>query len=226
MTLFLAMLPVYLFGNLHCLGMCGPLVMLLGRSPFRYYYFFGRLLSFTLAGMAAGGFGAVIGVILNDLNVPILASLLFGGSVLFLGLCTVFHISYPGHHLLAKKLAPFNQKISCALLKEKPWPTFLFGFFTILLPCGQTLIVYSACALSGDLWIGTANGFAFALLTSPSLFLAMQAKKTFAFARQYYHHLIGWSAVFVGLLACLRGFAEWGIIPHLVLNAKYHIVIY
>lgn len=226
MTLFLTMLPVYLLGNLHCIGMCGPLVMLLGKSNYRYFYFFGRLLSFTLAGMLAGGFGAVIGVVLNDLHVPILASLLFGGITLFLGICTLLHISYPGYQQLAKRLAPLNQKLSSALLKEQPWPTFLFGFFTILLPCGQTLIVYSACALSGDLLIGTANGFAFALLTSPSLFLAMQAKKTFAFARKYYHHLIGWSAVFVGLVACLRGFAEWGIISHFVINAKYHIVIF
>ena len=200
--------------------------MLLGKSPFRFFYFFGRLLSFTLAGLLAGGFGAVIGVILNDLHVPALTSILFGTITFLLGLCTLLHFAYPGHHQLAKWLAPFNQTLSTALLKEKPWPTFLFGFFTILLPCGQTLIVYSACALSGDMLVGTANGFAFALLTTPSLFLAMQAKKTFAFARKYYNHLIGWSAMFVGLLACLRGFADWGYIPHFVINHKYHIVIF
>ncbi|KAF3363308.1 hypothetical protein PHSC3_000116 [Chlamydiales bacterium STE3] len=226
MTLFLTMLPVYLLGNLHCMGMCGPLVMLLGKSSFRYFYFLGRMVSFTLAGLLAGGFGAVIGVLLAELHVPALASLVFGIITVFLGLCTLMHLGYPGYQRLAKVLAPINHKLTLALLKEKPLATFMFGFFTILLPCGQTLIVYSACALSGDLFVGTANGFAFALLTSPSLFVAMQARNAFAFAKKYSNQLIGWAAIFVGLLACLRGLAELNVISHLVLNSKYHIVIY
>ncbi|MGK5594342.1 MAG: sulfite exporter TauE/SafE family protein [Parachlamydiaceae bacterium] len=226
MSLFLAMLPVYLLGNLHCMGMCGPLVMLLGQSPFRHFYFFGRLTSFTLAGLIAGGFGAVIGVLLSDFNVAALLSLFFGGTMTFLGICTLFHLSYPGHHVIARWLAPLNQKLSISLLQEKPFAIFLFGFFTILLPCGQTLMVYSACALSGDLLVGTANGFAFALITSPSLLVAMQAKRTLLFARKYYNHLVGGAAIFVGILACLRGLAEYNLIPHLVLNTHYHIVIF
>jgi len=95
-----------------------------------------------------------------------------------------------------------------------------------LLPCGQTLIVYSACALSGDLLAGTLNGFAFAILTSPSLVLAMQAEKSLKFAKRYYNQLVGLAAIFVGILAMMRGLAEIGIIEHLILNAKYHIVIY
>lgn len=226
MALFLTMLPVYLLGNLHCIGMCGPLVMLLGKSPLRIFYFLGRIFSFTLAGLIAGGFGAVTNVILSDFYIPAFASLLFGGITFLLGLWTLLQMHYPGHNQLAKLLAPLNQHLSTALLQEKPLSTFLFGFFTILLPCGQTLIVYSACALSGDLWVGTANGLAFALLTTPSLFFAMEMKKTFAFARKYYNHLIGWAAMLVGFLACLRGFAEWGMIPHLVINHEYHIVIF
>ena len=57
MTLLLTMLPLYLFGNVHCLGMCGPLVMLIGQHHFRYFYFVGRTLSFTLAGGLAGAAG-------------------------------------------------------------------------------------------------------------------------------------------------------------------------
>lgn len=226
MALLLSMMPIYLFGNLHCMGMCGPLVMLLGKSEFRHFYFLGRLLSFTCAGTLAGGFGAVIGILLHELHIPIVASFLFGGTTALLGITILLKSHYPGQDQLAKLLAPLSQKLCSSLLKEKPFSTFLFGFFTILLPCGQTLIVYSACALSGDILTGTLNGFAFALLTSPSLFLAMQARKTFSFAKKYYNHLIGWSAILVGTLACLRGLAEIGFIEHFVLNTNYHIVLY
>lgn len=220
------MLPLYLLGNLHCMGMCGPLVIMLGKSPFRYCYFLGRVLSFTLAGFLAGAFGAVVGVLLNEFHISAAASFLFGGIILACGVLTLLKISYPGYETLAKWLMPFNQKLSLALLKDEPWPAFIFGFFTILLPCGQTVMVYSACALSGDAAVGTLNGCAFALLTSPSLVLAMQARKTLSFAKKYYNQLIGAVAILVGVLAYLRGLAEIGTIPHLILNSKYHIVAY
>lgn len=226
MALLFSMLPIYLLGNFHCMGMCGPLVMMLGKSPYRYLYFLGRTLSFTLAGTIAGTFGAVLNVILSELRFGILASLLFGILMILCGFLSFFRLDYPGHSFLAKKLAPFNQTLSLTLLKQTPLSTFLFGFFTILLPCGQTLIVYSACALSGDCFSGSLNGLVFAILTAPALFLAMQAEKGFKFAKKYYHELIGIAAMFVGMLALLRGFAEMGLIPHFTINETYHVMIF
>ena len=60
MSLLITMLPLYLLGNLHCIGMCGPLVMLLGQQRCRAFYFLGRTLSFTLAGLLAGALGSVL----------------------------------------------------------------------------------------------------------------------------------------------------------------------
>lgn len=226
MTLLMTMLPIYVLGNLHCLGMCGPLVMMLGKSPYRHWYFLGRTLSFTLAGTFAGGFGAILGVVFQEMHLGALTSFLFGSVIFISGVYSYFHWPYPGYTKLAKLLAPFNQKLSMALLSDKPWPAFLFGFFTILLPCGQTLIVYTACALSGDLLVGTVNGFVFAVLTTPSLILAMQAQGILKFARNYANQMIGIAAMLVGVLAVLRGLAEMGMIPHMVLNTKYHLIIY
>lgn len=226
MSLLITMLPLYLFGNLHCIGMCGPLVMMLGKSPFRHVYFLGRVTSFTLAGALAGAFGAVLNAVLSEMRLSAITSFFFGSLILTCGAFTFFHRALPGLGLLALKLAPLNQKLTHYLLKGDPKATFLFGFFTILLPCGQTLIVYSACALSGDLLIGMINGFAFSLITSPSLFLAMQAEKSLHFAKQYYNELVGIAALFAGSLALLRGLAEIGLIQHLVLNSRYHIVLY
>lgn len=230
MTLFLSMLPLYLFGNLHCLGMCGPLVMMIGRHRFRSFYFLGRTLSFSLAGLAAGALGAVADTFFSYYHLAEATTFLFGSILLMLGILTLAGWSYPGHHWLGRRLARVNQSLSLLMLRDRAWPTFLFGFFTLALPCGQTVIVFSACALSGDPLVGLFNGFAFALLTSPSLFFAMQAHALLGKAKAYYRTVVGVSAVVVGALALLRGFAVTGLIPHLILNpgaaAQYHIVIF
>lgn len=230
MTLFITMLPIYLFGNLHCLGMCGPLVMMIGQHRYRYFYFFGRLVSFGLAGMVAGAIGEVANVFFRHYHLAEAASFFFGGIMIFLGIQTLMGWGYPGQSWLSKKLAKTSQNLSLLILRDKSWPTFLFGFFTLALPCGQTLIVFSACALSGDPAVGLLNGLAFALLTSPSLFFAMQAHSIFKKARQHYQKLIGGSAIIVGLLAILRGLAEKGFISHWIINPEalpyYHFVIY
>jgi len=220
------MLPIYIVGNLHCLGMCGPLVMMIAQHRFRYYYFAGRLLSFTLAAAFAGGLGSVLHLFLSYYHLSSLASFLFGFIILMTGFYSFRNKHYPGYQWFAKVSKGMNQSLSLLILQDRALPTFLFGFFTVLLPCGQTLVVFSACALAGDAWIGMVNGLAFALITSPSLFVAMNAYRMLGRFRKHYNVLMGISALVIGLLALLRGFAELGIISHLVVSHAYHIVIY
>lgn len=230
MTLLFSMLPLYLFGNLHCLGMCGPLVMMIGQHRYRYFYFLGRLLSFTLAGMAAGELGAVLNLALKQYHIPALACFFFGGFIILIGFYTIMGWQYPGHQGLARVLSRFNRSLSILMLQDKAWPSFLFGFFTIALPCGQTVVVYSACALSGDIFIGMINGFVFAVLTTPSLLFAMHTHKMLNQFKHYHNWIMGICSLLIGLLAILRGLAEINIIPHLILNPEfssyYHIILY
>lgn len=230
MPLFFSLFPLYLFGNLHCIGMCGPLVMMIGKHRFKYFYFLGRTLSFSLAGLFAGEAGAVLHHFLKQHHISALASFLFAFIIATIGFFSFFDRKYPGYSWLSLKLAKLNRTLSFLLLKDQPWPSFLFGFFTLTLPCGQTLIVYSACALYGDPLVGFLNGFAFALLTSPSLFAAMHAHRFFSKAKSYYPTLMGGSALVIAALAVCRGLAELEIIPHFILNPNanpyYHLVIY
>ncbi len=220
------MLPLYLFGNLHCAGMCGPLVMMIGHHDYRYFYFLGRLLSFTLAGTIAGEAGAVLNAFLKQYQIPAVACFVFGGVIIGIGILSLLNRPYPGYRWLADKTRPLNKSLSLLMLRDKPLPAFLFGFFTVALPCGQTLIVFSACALSGDLWVGMLNGFVFALLTSPSLFLAMQAHHFFFRLKHYYRFLLGLSALLIGGLSVCRGLADLDLIPHLIISQTLHIVLY
>lgn len=230
MNLLFTMLPFYLFGNLHCIGMCGPLVMMIGRHRYRYLYFFGRLASFTLAGTVAGGLGAVLALTLKTYQIPAFTSFLFGILLIIFSFSYFCNWSLPGNRRLQKRLSQISQRLSLLILKDKPWPTFLFGFFTVILPCGQTLIVFSACALYGDSFSGFLNGAAFALLTSPSLFLAMKANSLLSPAKKHYNKIMGSLSLLVGVIALCRGMAELEWIPHWILNPnaspEFHLVLF
>lgn len=233
MTLFFSLLPLYLFGNIHCIGMCGPLVMLLGQHHYRLFYFLGRLFSFSLAGLVAGELGAVLHIFLKQYYLAEIISLLCGLLIIGWGVQKVLGRQLKKSFASSNQNTPLNalhRWVSTLLLKDTGWSTFLFGFFTVALPCGQTLIVFSACALAGNAWIGLGNGFAFALLTTPSLVIAMHTLTLFKKVKQYDRAIIGGCSIFAGLLACCRGLAEMGVINHWILNANapsfYHLVIF
>lgn len=201
------MLPVYIMGNLHCLGMCGPIAALIAASPYRAYYLLGRLISFTLAGSLAGAFGYVIAALLEPYHLAALFTVGIGISMVVIGVLLLL-----GKSVSWKGFALYEQKMGALLMKKGPMALFSFGFLTIALPCGQTLLVYSACALSGSMATGTLNGMAFALLTTPSLLLAMQARRFVQAAHAWYRPIVGGSALLVGFGAIYRGLFAGGVI--------------
>lgn len=230
MPLLLSMLPLYVFGNIHCAGMCGPLVMMIGRHRYRYYYFLGRLAAFSLAGFAAGGAGEIVNVSLKEYLVPALASFFFGLLLIALGVIKMCRLPLPQWHWLGKTLATMNRSLTLLILQDLPWASFLFGFSTIFLPCGQTIVVFSACAVYGDPLVGLMNGAAFALLTSPSLVAAMYAHSLFRSAKRYEQGIIGVCSIATGILTVCRGLADLEVIPHLIINsqssAQFHFALY
>lgn len=224
------MLPFYVLGNLHCLGMCGPLAMTLGTHRYRHAYFFGRLAAFTLAGALAGELGAVLNVIFRTYHLSAATSLLFGFGMLFAGFWGLIGRSFPGQARVTQLLAKASKPLALLMLRDQPLATFLFGFLTIALPCGQSLVVFSACALSGSFLIGMLNGFAFALLTTPSLVLAMHAHSWLKKAGRYTHLISSSTLLAVGAIAACRGLAELNVLPHIVFawpfDPTIHLVLF
>ena len=226
MSLFFSLLPLYLFGNLHCLGMCGPLVMLISRNPHRLFYFWGRICSFSLAGLLAGMSGEVVQLFLQDFSVSALPSLLLGGWILLIAsqafpkwiFTSLFHSTF------WKKI---EKNLALLALYNSPKGMFFCGMSTLLLPCGQTLIVFAACALTPDPRVGLGTGFAFPMHTSPSLWFALKMGRMLSL-QKFPRYLISAPQTVVGLLICCRGFAELGWIPHLILyqSDSYHFSLF
>jgi len=198
--------------------MCGPLVMLLAQHPGRWWYFFGRLCAFSLVGLVSAEIGILFFSFLAHYHINALFSLLFGGWICLIGLCIFFKIRPPTSNWLAKKSAKLSIYFSKALLQKSSMAIFLFGFSTVLLPCGQTLIVFSLIALHCDPISGLMQGCLFALLTSPALIAAMQAAHFLHYFRKGYSFWMGGAVLCIGTLTLLRGLAELNYIPHLILN--------
>ena len=225
MSLLITLLPFYLLGNVHCMGMCGPLVFMLAQHRFRYMYFFGRLMSFSLCGFLAGAGGSVINVFLKEYHLSASLSFLFGGVLVCIGCSSLLNVKFRKIKIADKIISRCNRTLSVLMLRDQALPTFLFGFFTVALPCGQTLIVFSACALYGDPWTGFINGLCFALLTSPALLASMHASFFLQKLKPYYRQLTALCGIGFGMIAIGRGLADLNIIPHLILSETYHLVI-
>jgi uncharacterized protein len=221
MSTWILLFPLFLFGNIHCFGMCGPLVMTLGRHQYRYYYFFGRILSFSLVGMAAGELGEVATLYLRDYAVGALLMLVFGTAMIFVGLATLLQGRMPGVEWIGKKLQRFGSHFSILILQDRAWPVFLFGLCTVLLPCGQSLIVFSSSALAADPGVGLLCGFSLALFTTPSLWVAMHASRFAGRWRGKEDLILGVCGVAIGCLAVARGCADLGWIEHLRLSEHW-----
>jgi sulfite exporter TauE/SafE len=230
MSLFLSLLPLFIFGNIHCAGMCGPLVMLLSRHPYRWAYFLGRLFSFSLAGGVAAEIGMGLFSFLSHYHISAAFSFLFGGWIVLMGLSLFFKFRWIRSPQLIQKIAALTGKIALLMTYYSFYSLFLFGALTLLLPCGQILIVFSIIALQGTPLTGLVNGFLFALLTSPSLIAIMHTSSVFSGQKKRYHLWMGGSTVAIGFLALLRGCADCGWINHFVLNLysspALHLVLY
>lgn len=200
------MIPFYIAGNLHCLGMCGPLAMVIGSWQGCGYYLWGRICSFTLAGVVAGGFGYVVTAVLAYYQVTGLFSLILGAFFCFSAVCVFLgkQIAVPFLNGWIGRLQVFMQR----WMRQGAGALFGLGFFSIALPCGQTIWVYSLCALSGSAWVGAINGLAFALLTTPALLFAMQARRLAPWVQQWYRPLWGCSLLVVGIAIVWRGFNQ------------------
>ncbi len=230
MTLFFSLLPFYILGNFHCLGMCGPLVLMLGAHRYKIGYFFGRILAYSMAGGIAAEMGILCQTAFNYMHLPICISLLFGILIFTTGVYSLFGWQYPLYRKVQSRLHHVSKKASLLLLQDKLWPTFLFGVFTLFLPCGQTIVVFSACALTQDPLDGLFNGFAFALLTSPSLLFAMQLHRLLGVFKRYYNPVMGFLSMLIGGLSICRSLAETGVISHFEIAQSYiqgiHLILF
>jgi sulfite exporter TauE/SafE len=226
LSVFAALLLSGLVGSLgHCLGMCGPLVIMVGlqlkssgRSglPYHLLYHGARIAVYALMGALVGVIGSLLGLAgrLND--IAGVASLLLGLGVILFGL------GYLGWLPLGRMEgggAWLTEAMGRALKQGGSAGVVALGALNGLLPCG---LVYSAllvAASTGGPLSGGLGMVVFGVGTLPPLLLVgMGATAVSVEARQRLTRIAGALIIVVGLQLLLRGMAALGVVPHLHLG--------
>lgn len=164
-----------LFGGMHCVAMCGPLVMALpamGNTWWlnliqRLLYQFGRILTYSALGFLAG----FIGSSFNVLGLQQILSLTTG---LFLITAALLHFS-------GKKINGYTQfqfRIVTPIASQmgrwltKPYGGLFAGALHGLLPCGMVYMAIAASLNTGSPVDGSRFMLFFGLGTTPLLLFA------------------------------------------------------
>lgn len=176
-----------IFTTLHCVGMCGGIIgaLSLGLSEeirthkakllfFIGAYNFGRILSYSLAGLIAGtvGTSALMAAgfeqghyVLQYLGVSmmVLVGLYLSGWLPQLAM--VEKIGMP----IWKKIEPFGRRL---MPVSNPFKALLYGLIWGWLPCGMVYFVLLWALSTGDATQGALLMFSFGLGTLPTLLAA------------------------------------------------------
>ena len=197
-------------GSLHCVGMCGPLVLALplgGASRARLaagrtLYHLGRVITYALIGAAVGTFGGKLLLPLLQQRLSVVA----GATVLLAAVAPAL-VRKAGE---AKLLGALTARVSGwmgRLLREKSLPTMLgLGMLNGLLPCGFVYVALAAALVTGSTLGGTLFMAGFGLGTVPAMLSVSLFPGIFpAPARARLARVLPAFSVAVGVLLIVRG---------------------
>jgi sulfite exporter TauE/SafE len=187
-----AVVTASLLGSLHCVGMCGPLALWAsgaGRDLGRWTvwsrlasYHLGRLLTYTIAGLAAGIAGTLVSSGGDAIGLQSLAARLVGGAMIAMGIVRLTEFLLPS--LMNRPKSDVSGqpdrssgRIARWLGRQRSWIQrlpgiargFVAGSLTTLLPCGWLYVFVLVAAGTGGVTTALLVMFAFWLGTLPAL---------------------------------------------------------
>ncbi|MDC8005205.1 sulfite exporter TauE/SafE family protein [Aureisphaera galaxeae] len=205
-----------LLGSFHCVGMCGPIAFLLPidrKNPTKRFfqilsYHSGRLLTYSLLGLAIGWVGSNLEWFGFQQQVSIAIGILMIAVILLPAKTfNKYNLSKPMYRFVGK----IKSELGTRLKRKNPSTFFTLGFLNGLLPCGLVyMAIFGALAL-GNAWKGGLYMVLFGIGTIPLMttavylgnFLSVKAKK----------RIVKWipvAVVAIGVLFILRGMG-WDI---------------
>ncbi|MCB9453033.1 MAG: sulfite exporter TauE/SafE family protein [Anaerolineaceae bacterium] len=207
----------------HCLGMCGPLVMMVGvqsaRSsrgntlPVHLLYHSARIGMYGVLGGIVGAVGSLIGVGSHFNDVAGVISLLLGAGVI------LFSLSYLGwlpFGRLENTGSWLTRRMGQALRQGGVRGVMFLGALNGLLPCGLVYSALLSAAATGSVIWGTVAMLLFGTATIPALLVAgMGAHLLSIRLRQSLLRLAGVMILLIGVQLVLRGMAAFNLLPHL-----------
>ncbi len=155
-------------GSIHCLAMCGPLVMTLNAkrrqsNSDKFQYNMGRIFTYSLLGMLAGIFGSGIQWAVGQQFLSVITGVLLLLAVL---------VGWVGHQNNISWLSGTFARIKMRLAKMlngNRTSMWWFGVYNGLLPCGLTYVALAASVATGSIWESILYMAFFGLGTSPMM---------------------------------------------------------
>ena len=199
-----------LAGSLHCVGMCGPIALMIptgnGKQKWLslFLYHFGKILTYLIIGTF---FGLIVGG-LNSYHTQVLFTFISGGLLILFGTLPSFlNLVEKKGYSFFNKVIHFKSKLAKSLNKNKIEYSFYIGFLNGFLPCAM---VYSAAiiALAQKSFMNSLTVMLlFGLGTIPllSLFYYFSTKLKSKFSK-YANSFRTFSFIIVGLFLIVRGF--------------------
>jgi uncharacterized protein len=199
-------------GSLHCIGMCGPLSLAIPvqhLSTFKkitslLLYQFGRIITYTIIGLATGIGGNVIYLAgYQQLFSAVAGAMLVVFALFyFLGKTKTFKLL-----ILRKFYTTVQQLIIKILASVKKWYSYvLLGMANGLLPCGMVYIALAATLSFTTIGHSAIFMAGFGAGTLPAMMLVAivghQLKPKF---RLYFKQLVPFVIFFFGIILVLRG---------------------
>jgi len=198
-------------GSLHCIGMCGPIALILPVSKVNkskkrvqvFLYHLGRVTTYSFLGFLFGLVGK--GLQLAGLHQKISIAI---------GVLMILLVLFPKIiQLLAFKSSPITlfftqlkQKMGLYLQKESYYALFLIGIFNGLLPCGTVYMALVGAIAMPTLLQATLYMFLFGLGTVPLMSALIFIKDAFSTTfRSKIQKVIPVVVVVIGILFILRG---------------------
>ncbi|MEM9895879.1 MAG: sulfite exporter TauE/SafE family protein, partial [Bacteroidota bacterium] len=165
------------FGSLHCVGMCGPIMMSITMQNPRIHvlalYHTGRISSYLFIGLFLGTIGSFI----HLMDIQQIAVLIMGVAVLLLytipSMKKTVEKWYYGSWLYNNSRSFLSNKIG----HNQRW--ILSGMANGFFPCGLTYIAAANATLSGSVIGGSGHMFVFGLGTVPALLMLSFSGKLF-----------------------------------------------
>ena len=200
-----------LFGSLHCVGMCGPIALLIPlqrqHEGFRYLqlgaYFIGKTLAYALMGLLFGLVGEGIFIAEYQQEFSIFAGLL----MILMGLFSLLHLRVKGFgNPLLKGFSLLKNALGKQLSKKTLTSSLSIGFLNGFLPCGLVYTALFGALAMGSLWGSMLYMTAFGIGTIPLMFLLILLGDFLPLAlRRRLNQWLPMEVILVGILFVLRG---------------------
>lgn len=181
MEYILAALTIGFAGSMHCVGMCGPIALMLpvygngtaGKVTGALLYNAGRIVTYSLLGVLFG----LLGKSFVIAGYQQALSLVMGVLILVYFLLPANIKSRVGmSKIIAPALGKIKSLLSGFLTKRTAGSLLLTGVLNGLLPCGLVYLAVAGAIATGDVFKSSLFMAAFGAGTVPAMFFVIMAK--------------------------------------------------